>query len=103
MTLTKHNELAMMAGICNIVAFSFLVYHVHITKITDNLTYIWICLVLISQSLLFFYGRINQIFGIYMPALIMFSGIIYILYVKLVYTETRDIENDLKQKNILQN
>ena len=101
MTITKHNELAMTAGFCNIVAFSFLVYRVHVTKMTDNLTYIWICLVLTSQTLLFFYGRINHIFGIYMPALIMFSGIIYILYVKMVYTEASHIENDLKQKEIL--
>ena len=101
MTIIKHNELVNIAGVCNIIAFSFLVYRVHITKITDNLTYIWIFLVLLSQTLLFFYGRINHIFGIYMPTIIMFSGVIYILYVKTVYTEAKDIENDLKKKEIL--
>jgi hypothetical protein len=99
--MTKHNELAMIAGFCNISAFSLLVYRVHITKFTDHLTYIWIFLVLAAQLMLFIYGQINHIFGIYVPALIMFSGLLYVFYIKTVYTENYLIEKELKEKDIL--
>lgn len=99
--MTKHNELITIAGIFTIIAFSFFVYRVHITKITDNLTYLWIFLVLIAQILLFIYGRINHIFIIYVQALILFSGILYILYIKSIYTDANRIEKELKQKGII--
>jgi small neutral amino acid transporter SnatA (MarC family) len=99
--MTKYNELTLIAGFCNITAFSLLVYQVHITKITNHLTYMWIFLFLISQLLLFIYGQINHIFGIYIPALIMFSGLLYIFYIKTVYTENYLIEKELKEKDIL--
>ena len=99
--MTKHNELTMIAGIFMIAAFSLFVYRVHITKITNNLTYLWFFLILSAQILLFIYGRINHIFGIYIPALIMFSGLLYIFYIKTVYTENYLIEKELKEKDIL--
>lgn len=100
-TMTKHNELTTIAGILTITASSLLVYRIHITKITNHLTYLWIFLILTAQLLLFIYGRINHIFGIYIPAFIMFSGILYIFYVKTVYNENYFIEKKLKEKDIL--
>jgi hypothetical protein len=99
--MTKHNELTMIAGILTITAFSFFVYRVHITKITNHLTYLWIFLILLAQLLLFIYGQINHIFGIYIPAVIMFSGLLYIFYIKTVYSENYFIEKELKEKDIL--
>ena len=99
--MTKHNELTMIAGVFTITAFSLFVYKVHITKVTDHLTYLWIFLVLTAQLLLFIYGRINHIFGIYIPALIIFSGILYIFYIKSVYTDSTRIETELKEKGII--
>ena len=99
--MTKYNELTMIAGILTITAFSLFVYRVHITKITNHLTYLWIFLILLAQLLLFIYGRINHIFGIYIPALIMFSGLLYIFYIKTVYSENYLIEKELKEKEIL--
>ena len=99
--MSKHNELTMIAGILTIIAFSLLVYNVHITKFTDHLTYLWIFLVLTAQLLLFIYGRINHIFGIYIPALIMFSGVLYVFYIKSVYTDATRIETELKEKGII--
>lgn len=99
--MTKHKELTLIAGFCTITAFSLLVYRVHITKITNHLTYLWIFLVLIAQIMLYVFGRINHIFGIYVPSVIMFSGVIYILYVKLIYTDSNRIEDELKEKDIL--
>ena len=99
--MTKYNQLTTISGILTIIAFSFLVYRVHIKKITDHLTYLWIFLILIAQSLLIIYGRINHIIGLYFPALIVFSGVLYIFYVKTIYNETYFLMQELKSKDIL--
>ena len=69
--MTKYEELALISGIATITAFSLLIQHVYVTKITENLTYFWIFLNLTGQSLLFAYGKINNIFGIYFPAIVL--------------------------------
>jgi hypothetical protein len=99
--MPKYNELTTISGVLTIIAFSFLVYRVHITKITDHLTYLWIFLILIAQSLLIIYGRINHIIGLYFPALIIFSGVLYIFYIKTIYNETYFLMQELKSKDIL--
>ena len=99
--MSKYEELTLIAGILSITAFSFLVHHVYVTKLTDNLTYLWIGLNLVAQALLFTYGKINNVFGIYFSATIIVTGIIYIMYVKVMYTDTNKIVEDLKKKDIL--
>jgi hypothetical protein len=100
--MIKHNELTMIAGALNISAFIIFVYQVHITKITNHLTYLWIGLVLMAQITLFIYGKINHIFGIYVPAFIIFSGIVYILYIKIGYSDNKRIEDELQKKGIIE-
>ena len=85
--MTKYEELALISGIATIIAFSLLIQHVYVTKITENLTYFWIFLNLTGQSLLFAYGKINNIFGIYFPALVLVIGISYVLYIKITYNK----------------
>ena len=87
--MTKYEELALISGIATITAFSLLIQHVYVTKITENLTYFWIFLNLTGQSLLFAYGKINNIFGIYFPALVLVIGISYVLYIKITYNENK--------------
>ena len=99
--MIKHNELTMIAGALNISAFLILLYQIHITKITNHLTYLWIGLVLTAQITLFIYGKINHIFGIYVPAFIIFSGIIYILYIKIGYSDNKRIEDELQKIGII--
>ena len=99
--MSKYEELTLISGILSITAFSFLVHHVYVTKLTDNLTYLWIGLNLVAQALLFTYGKINNVFGMYFSATIIFTGIIYIMYVKVMYTDTNKIVEDLKKKDIL--
>jgi hypothetical protein len=65
----------------------FLIEHVYVTKITDNLTYFWIFLNLTGQLLLFIYGKVNNIFGIYFTSFIIIVGISYVLYVKVTYSK----------------
>ena len=99
--MIKHNELTIISGILTITAFLLFVYRVHITKVTDHLTYLWIGLVLTAQIMLFIYGKINHIFGIYVPASILFSGIVYILYIKISYRDNKRIEDELQEKGII--
>ena len=79
----KYQVIAGLAGILTLLAFSHLVYRVHITKETEHLTFLWIFLVLSAQSLLFLYGILNNAYGIYLPATILIAGLGYILYIKL--------------------
>ena len=97
----KHEELVFISGAFALAAFSFLVYNVHTTKSTDHLTFIWIFLVIIAQSLMYVYGKINKVHGLYIPATVYILGLAYILYVKIIYKETNKIEEELKDKNII--
>ncbi len=97
----KYQFIASLAGMLTIVGFSHLAYRVYKTKETEHLTFVWIFLFLSSQSLLFFYGILNNSYGIYLPAIIMVMGISYILYVKLNYYVDNNVESQLKTKNIL--
>ena len=67
------------------------------------MSYIWIFLVLTSQILLFIYGVINNSHEIYVPELILIVGVLYILYVKLHFSDVKNVEDELKLKNILTN
>ena len=99
--MLKYQELSFMSGIISIIAFSFFIYRVHITKNTDNITFLWIFLIIIAQTLMVIYGKINHIHGLYIPALIFITGILYILYIKIIYKETNKIEDELRQKSII--
>lgn len=99
--MIKHEELAYMSGIISIIAFSFFIHRIHITKNTDNLTFFWIFLIIIAQTLMVIYGKINHIQGLYIPALVFIVGILYILYIKIIYRETNKIEDELRQKSII--
>jgi hypothetical protein len=99
--MLKHEEFPFISVILSITAFVLLVYEIYITKNTDGITFIWIFLILISQSLMFIYGKLNHIHGLYIPATIFLIGMLYILYVKVVYKETRKIEDELRDKSII--
>jgi hypothetical protein len=73
------------------------------TKETEHLSLIWIFLVLTAQSLLVVYGFINDSFKNYVPASILILGVLYVLYIKLNYSNTNMIEDELRTKNILTN
>ena len=97
----KYQFIAVISGILTILAFSHLVHRVYTTKQTEHLTFTWIVLVLTSQSLFVIYGILNNSYGIYLPPIIIITGLLYILYVKLNYEKNSYIENELKLKNII--
>ena len=99
----KYQIIAVISSILTILAFSNLIFNVHMTKETEHLSLIWIFLVLTAQSLLVVYGLINNSFGIYVPASILILGVLYVLYIKVNYSNTKLIEDELRSKNILTN
>jgi uncharacterized protein with PQ loop repeat len=97
----KYQGIAIISGVLTILAFSHLVYRVYLTNQTEHLTYLWVLLVLTSQSLLVLYGLLNNLYGIYLPAIILMLGISYILYVKINNSVDTNVESHLKMKNII--
>ena len=81
----KYQIIAIISSVLTIIGFSSFVLRVHMTKETEHLSYTWIFLILMSQSLLIIYGVINNLYGIYIPATTLIVGILYILYVKLYF------------------
>ena len=98
----KGQIIAIVSGILTITAFSHLVMNVHVTKNTENLTFTWMLLVILGQSLLIIYGIMNNAYGIYIPAFIFIIGILYIFYVKINYSANQTVTSDLVNKEILQ-
>lgn len=99
--MSKYEELTYISSIFALTAFSFLIYNVYQSKNTSHLEFIWIFLLITAQILMFIYGKLNHIHGLYVPATIYIMGLIYVLYVKVVYKETNKIEAELKNKNII--
>lgn len=81
----KYQIIAIISSVLTIIGFSSLVLRVHMTKEAEHLSYTWIFLILMSQSLLIIYGVINNLYGIYIPATILIVGVLSILYVKLYF------------------
>ena len=99
----KYQIIAVISSILTILAFSNLIFNVHMTKETEHLSLIWIFLVLTAQSLLVVYGLINNSFKNYVPASILILGVLYVIYIKANYSNTSLIEDELRSKNILTN
>ncbi len=70
------------------------------TKHTEHWPFTWILLVMTAQSLLALFGILNNVYGIYIPAIVMLICLSYILYIKLTYEDNK-IEAQLKMKNII--
>lgn len=99
----KYQIIAVISSILTILAFSNLIFNVHMTKETEHLSLIWIFLVLTAQSLLVVYGLINNSFKNAVPASILILGVLYVIYIKANYSNTKLIEDELRTKNILTN
>lgn len=101
MSNPKYQIIAGIAGTLTLLALSNLIHRVYVTQNTEHLTYTWIFLILSAQTLLVVYGLLNKAYGIYLPALIVVMGVLYILFVKMKNTAENKIENELMNKIIL--
>ena len=91
----KYQMLAVLSGALSILSFSILVFRVHATRETSQLTYYWLSINLLAQILLCGYGIINNSYGIYGPTAILIAGLLYILYIKIMYS----VEEEYKKEN----
>jgi uncharacterized protein with PQ loop repeat len=97
----KYQNVAVISSILTIVAFSYLVFKVYKTGETEHLTFIWLFIILSAQLLLFIYGFSNGSRIIYLQALFILIGLMYILYIKLNNLTNAYIETDLRTKKII--
>lgn len=96
----KYRIIGVLAGILLVFAFGHLVFRVHYTKETQHLSYNWICLILLGQLLYGFYGYVNQLYGIIIPSTCIITGVLYILYIKIVHERNESIIDELTNKQI---
>jgi uncharacterized protein with PQ loop repeat len=78
--LKHHEELTYISTTLTLIAFSSLVYNTHMSKNTSQLTFIWIFLLMTAQVLMFTYGKLNHIQGLYIPATIYICVVIYFIH-----------------------
>ena len=97
----KYQIISSIAVTLTLLALSKLIHRVHQTQNTEHLTYTWIFLILAAQLSLVLYGILNNAYGIYLPALLVISGILYILFVKMSNIKENEVEMELINKNIL--
>jgi hypothetical protein len=90
----RYELLATAALTFNIASFFTLIRKVHLTKNTISLPWYYVIGNIVSQILLFTYGYINNAYGLYIPSIFLFSGVLYIAYVKLMYPSPIIIEGD---------
>ena len=97
----KYRIIGILAGILLVLAFGHLVFRVHHTKDTQHLTYNWVFLILLGQLLYGFYGYVNQLYGIIIPSICVTTGVLYILYIKIVHERNESIIDELTNKEII--
>lgn len=81
----RYELLATASLMINMGSFFTLIRKVHMTKNTSSLPWYYIFGNMLAQILLFTYGFINNAYGLYIPTIFLFSGLLYIGYIKLNY------------------
>lgn len=97
----KYSFILYLSKTLILIAFYFIVYNTHITKITQHISLVWIIVMFISQILSFIYAVINDLIWDKLMSSIFIIGLSYIIYIKSKYEIQPDVELNLKLKNIL--
>lgn len=95
----KYELLATASLMMNMGSFFTLIKKVHYTKNTSSFPWYYLFGNIIAQILLITYGIINKAYGLYGPTFILLIGLIYIVYVKLVYENIDDPKNEPSNAN----
>jgi hypothetical protein len=89
----KYSVLATSSLMFNVVSFFSLIITIYKTKNTSSFNWFYLFGNIIAQILLIIYGIANKAPEIYGPTILLFIGILYIVFVKLFYN------NNSKNKN----
>ena len=101
MTKYKHRELAIIASIIGFSSFSIFIYNIHTTKNATRMPYLWLFLIITAQLLSLTFGILNNMPHSYIPTTLITMGLLYVLYIKIQYSEDVAVEEELIKKKIL--
>jgi len=101
MTKYKHRELAILASIIGFFSFMIFIYGIHITKNATRMPYLWLFFIITAQLLSLTFSILNNMPEAYIPASLVTIGLLYVLYIKIQYSEDVTIEEELIKKKIL--
>jgi uncharacterized protein with PQ loop repeat len=96
--MPKLEALVGMAGTIGLISFSTLLQRIYKTHNTESLPWAWICMNISAQLLSFTYGIANHAYGIFIPNSLFLCGLLYILYVKIIYKDSEK-EDGKKKKD----
>ena len=81
----KYEMLASVSLFINVISFASIIYNLLITKNASSFTWTYLIGNIFGQTLLIAYGIINKAWGIWMPTIFIFIGLIIIASVKYNY------------------
>jgi len=81
----KYSTLATTSLMFNVVSFFSLIITIYKTKNTSSFNWFYLMGNVIAQILLLIYGFANNAPEIYGPTILLFIGLLYIVFVKLFY------------------
>jgi hypothetical protein len=93
----RYEILATAALMMNMGSFFTLIQKVYITKNTSSFPWYYLFGNIISQILLITYGIINGAYGLYIPTLFLFAGLLYLVYAKLAYSDKIIVKSKRKE------
>jgi len=80
----KYSLLATSSLMFNVISFFSLVLNIYKTKNTSSFNWLYLFGNTIAQVLLIIYGLVNNAPEIYGPTILLFIGLMYIVFIKLV-------------------
>lgn len=81
----KYSVLATTSLMFNVISFFSLVFHIYKTKNTTSFNWFYLIGNIVSQILLIIYGISNNAPEIYLPTMLLFIGLTYVMYIKITY------------------
>ena len=93
----KYEFLPATAGILGLFSFGSLIKNIYETHNTSSLTWSWIVINIVGQTLIAVYGYLNSAIGLYGPTIFFIFGLIYIFYVKFYTEDLPKVEKEVKK------
>lgn len=90
----KYSILATTSLMFNVVSFFSLVYTIYLTKNTSSFNWIYLLGNVVAQILLLIYGFFNNAPEIYGPTILLFIGLLYIVFIKFMYPSNNTKHNE---------
>lgn len=81
----KYSYLATIALTFNIISLSTLLWRVHQTRNTSSFNWFYLIGNMTAQLLIIIYGFANNSPEIFIPTILLFFGLSYIVFVKIIY------------------